>query len=93
MTGELQRVDDGGPLRCSYCSSEAVGPCARCKRPVCGDCCVLTEGGAKLWAICLRCEERGGRSLVGGWALVLGWIAVPIVLLFVAVVVLGLLAR
>jgi hypothetical protein len=50
---------------------------------------VLTEGGAKLWAICLRCEKRGGRSLRAGWFLVLAWIAVPLVVLLVAVLALA----
>jgi hypothetical protein len=45
---------------------------------VCGDCCVLTEGGAQVWAICLACEDRGGRSLRHGWLAVIGWVAVPI---------------
>jgi hypothetical protein len=35
---------------------------------VCGDCSTLTEGGAKVWAICLDCDRRGGRSLTGAWA-------------------------
>jgi hypothetical protein len=42
---------------------------------------VLTEGGARVWAICLACEDRGGRSLRRAWIAVIGWIAVPIVLL------------
>lgn len=90
---QLQHVGDDGPQQCSFCSALAVGPCARCKRPVCGDCCVLTEGGAKLWAICVRCDERGGRSLVPGWAIVVSWIALPILVLLVLVVALGLLTR
>jgi hypothetical protein len=45
---------------------------------VCGDCCVLTEGGAKVWAICLTCDGRGGRSLQRGWLVVIGWVAAPI---------------
>ncbi|MBL9026608.1 MAG: hypothetical protein JNL21_30700 [Myxococcales bacterium] len=93
MTGQLQRVGDDGPLRCSHCGAEAVGPCARCRSPVCGDCCVLTEGGAKVWAICLRCEKRGGRSLSGGWSLVLFWIALPLVGLAVLTVLLELAFR
>lgn len=35
---------------------------------------MLTEGGAKLWAICLRCEKRGGKSLVAGWVIVAAWL-------------------
>lgn len=41
---------------------------------VCGDCSVLTEGGVELWAICLRCDRRKGRSLRGGWSLVALWL-------------------
>jgi hypothetical protein len=72
---------DGPVARCVRCGAEAVGPCARCHAPVCGDCCVLTEGGTRVWAICLACEDRGGRSLRQGWAMVIGWIAVPIMAL------------
>ena len=81
MSGQLQHVSDDGPLRCYVCGAEAAGPCARCRKPVCGDCCVLTEGGAKLWAICTNCEARGGRSLLPGWMIVLSWILVPIFVL------------
>jgi hypothetical protein len=88
----LQHHDEGGDERCSACGAVAVGPCARCGASVCGDCCVLTEGGATMWAICLRCDERAGRSLGRGWLVVLSWIAAPIALLFAAIVVLALLA-
>lgn len=67
MTGQLQRVGDDGPLRCSFCSNDAAGPCASCEAPVCGDCCTLTEGGAKTWAICLDCDRKKGRSLGRAW--------------------------
>ena len=56
------------------CGAEAAGPCARCRNPTCGDCSVLTEGGTKLWAICLRCEKRGGKTLAPGWVIVAGWL-------------------
>jgi hypothetical protein len=56
------------------CGAEAAGPCARCRNPTCGDCSVLTEGGAKLWAICLRCEKRGGKTLAPGWVIVAAWL-------------------
>ena len=75
------------------CGADAGGPCARCRRPVCGDCCVLTEGGVKLWAICLTCEKKGGKSLSGGWGIVLGWIALPIVAVVVAVLFLAYFTR
>ena len=91
--GGLQHVSDDGPVPCALCGANAAGPCARCRRPVCGDCCVLTEGGAKLWAICTTCDRKGGRSLAPGWAIVLSWIAVPIVALAVAVIVLAWLSR
>jgi hypothetical protein len=63
----LQHVDDDRPPRCSFCPNEAAGPCARCRRHVCGDCSTLTEGGATVWAICLDCDRKGGRSLSGAW--------------------------
>jgi hypothetical protein len=50
---------------------------------------VLTEGGARVWAICLACEDRGGRSLRGGWLMVLGWVAGPILILAAAVALLA----
>ena len=91
MTGQLQHADGGGHVaRCIRCGAQAVGPCARCREPVCGDCCVLTEGGAKVWAICLSCEDRGGRSLTRGWIVVIGWIVGPIVGLALLLVALAL---
>ncbi|MGK3996300.1 hypothetical protein [Sorangium sp. So ce1024] len=95
MSGGLIFHDDGGgPVaRCTRCGAEAAGPCARCRAPVCGDCCVLTEGGARIWAICLACEDRGGRSLRRGWATVLGWIALPIAALAAVVALLEWLHR
>ena len=70
-----------------------MGPCARCEAPVCGDCSVLTEGGAKVYAICLGCERRAGRSLRRGWVTVIGWFVMPIVVLVLLLAVLGLLGR
>ena len=93
MSGGLQSIGDDSPARCAICGDEAVGPCARCRNPTCGDCCVLTEGSAKVWAICLRCEKRGGNSLLPGWALVLAWVALPIVGLALALVLFAWLAR
>ncbi len=92
MTGQLQLTGGGPPTaKCVRCSAEAVGPCARCHAPVCGDCCVLTEGGAKIWAICVACDDRGGRSLSGGWWQVVLWIGGPIAALALAVLLLELL--
>jgi hypothetical protein len=67
VTGQLQRSGDDGVERCAFCSSEAAGPCASCARSVCGDCCTLTEGGVRTWAICLACDRAKGRSLTGAW--------------------------
>ncbi|MFO0741475.1 MAG: hypothetical protein U0270_36600 [Labilithrix sp.] len=67
MTGALQSDGGDGVERCAFCSADAAGPCASCKRSVCGDCCVLTEGGAQTWAICLECDRKKGRSLSGRW--------------------------
>lgn len=82
MSGQLQSYDDdGGFVRCSSCGALAAGPCARCRTPLCGDCCVISEGGATPWALCRACARGGGTSLQRGWLLVLGWIAKPILLL------------
>jgi len=85
----LQHSDNDALARCVHCGALAVGPCAECHSPVCGDCCVLTEGGSRTWAICVTCEKRSGRSLRSGWMTVIGWIAIPILLLLGAVVLLS----
>ena len=84
QTGRVPQLlhQDGDNLaRCRHCGLMAVGPCARCRSPVCGDCCVLTEGGANIYAICLGCEERGGRGLRNAWLRVLWWLTLPILVL------------
>jgi hypothetical protein len=73
--------DGDGVEHCAICGAIAAGPCARCGRPTCGDCCVLTKGGASVWAVCTRCSRRGGRSLRAGWGAALVWILLPIVAL------------
>ena len=78
----------GGFHYCVHCHAVAAGPCARCRLPVCGDCVVLTEGGADVWAVCKKCDSAGGRSLKSGWIVVLGWFAMPIIGLAVALLVL-----
>ena len=80
--------DDGGFEHCIHCGALAVGPCASCHGPVCGDCCVLTEGGSRVYAVCTRCAARRGRSLRHGWLTVLGWLGAPIALLAIAVAIL-----
>jgi hypothetical protein len=82
--------DGGGPATCVGCGALAVGPCARCQAPVCGDCCELTEGGTRPYAICRGCAG-GGKSLSHAWLTVVGWIALPIAALIALLVVLALL--
>jgi hypothetical protein len=72
---------DGPVARCKLCERAAVGPCARCRSPVCGDCCELTEGGATTFAICLTCVRRGGASLAPAWLGLLGWLALIVLTL------------
>ena len=83
MSGGLQIAGDegasGGAARCSVCGAAAVGPCASCRTPVCGDCCVLTEGGVETYAICVRCDRRKGRQLGSGWRVVVGWLVLVLV--------------
>ncbi len=82
MSGDLASFDDGGGfVHCAGCGALAAGPCARCQKPVCGDCCVLTTGSAAPWAICHACSQREGRSMRRGWLTVLGWVLKPILLL------------
>lgn len=71
----LMTSDDGPVARCKLCGKVAVGPCATCRAPVCGDCCVLTDGGATTFAVCHRCARRGGASLSSAWLGLLGWLA------------------
>ena len=75
VSGQLRTVGDDGPERCTFCSAEAAGPCASCRRSVCGDCCTLTEGGASVWAICLDCDRKKGNSLAGAWRGLGMWLA------------------
>lgn len=51
---------------------------------------MLTEGGLKVYAICLACEDRRGRSLKGdaGWGGFLRWLLVPLLGLFILVALL-----
>ena len=89
MTGLLQHVGDDAPERCRFCNAVAAGPCASCGCAVCADCCTLTEHGAKVWAICLDCDRKKGRSLWPAWRGLLLWLTLPIGLLAVATALLG----
>jgi hypothetical protein len=91
VSGQLQIAGDD-EARCVHCGAKAVGPCASCHRPVCGDCCTLTEGGTRVWAICLDCDRKGGSSLSPGWRAVILWLVVPLVALAAVVALLGWLA-
>jgi hypothetical protein len=88
----LQHIEDDGE-RCRLCGRLAAGPCASCHRPVCGDCCVLSDGGVKVWAICLTCERDGGRSMRRGWLGLVAWIGLVILALLALVAALLLFAR
>jgi len=81
MSG-LQSYGDPPVTRCAICRArDAAGPCARCRRSICGDCCDLTDGGATTFAICLTCVKRGGSSLTGAWGSTLLWLGGIIVCL------------
>jgi hypothetical protein len=81
MSGQLQTAPVDAPERCSFCPREAVGPCASCKRLVCGECCTLTEGGVKTWAICLACDRKKGSWLGGAWGSLGLWLIAILALL------------
>lgn len=85
----LQHTGDPPITRCSYCSQPAAGPCASCHKPVCGNCCTLTEGGSKVWAICLDCDRKGGRSLTAPWVGLLVWMLGLLVALAALVALVG----
>ena len=89
---DLQHSGDDGPERCSFCAREAAGPCASCHRPVCGECCTLTEGGVKVWAVCLECDRKKGRSLGGAWGGLLAWLGGILAVLAAATALMGWLA-
>jgi hypothetical protein len=92
--GSLIPVDGGGPVtRCKLCGKPAVGPCARCRGSVCGDCCELTEGGASTFAVCLSCVGRGGATLAPAWRGLLAWLALVMLALVAVGVALMMLRR
>jgi hypothetical protein len=89
MTRDLQQAGDDPGARCVHCGAQAAGPCASCHSPVCGDCSTLTEGGVRVWAICLACERRRGRSLSGAWAGLVIWLVAILALLALVTWVVG----
>ncbi len=90
MSGALQEVDRDE--RCTFCPRPAVGPCGACHRPVCGECCTLTEGGVKVWAVCLDCDRRGARTLRPAWIGLTLFLGAILVAIAAATVALGFLA-
>jgi hypothetical protein len=80
----LMSSGDGPVARCKVCGAVATGPCARCRSPVCADCCELTDGGATTFAVCHACVRRGGATLAPGWRGLLGWLALVILALLAA---------
>lgn len=95
MSGQLASSGDGGGdfRRCASCGGLAAGPCARCRKPLCGDCCVITRHGANEWALCHACERRGGGSLRSAWLGLLLWLALPLVVLALVVALLSTFSR
>jgi hypothetical protein len=92
VSGELRVASDDGATRCTFCPRDAVGPCASCHRPVCGECCTLTEGGLKTWAVCLECDRKKGRSLSHAWMGIGLWLVGVLVALAAATAFVGWLA-
>ncbi len=88
MSGLIEVGGDGGEA-CSFCDRPAAGPCASCTRPVCGVCSTLTEGGSRVWAICLECDRAKGRSLRRAWLGTAAWLGGILVVLALAVAVLA----
>lgn len=91
--GGLQLAQDDGDERCAFCGKVAAGPCASCRRSVCGDCCTLTTGSVRTFAICLECDRKKGRSLASAWAGIGGMLLAILALLALVVVAIELLAR
>jgi hypothetical protein len=89
LSGQLLLAGDDGPTRCSFCPREAAGPCASCHRPVCGDCSTLTEGGVKIWAVCLECDRTKGRSLRSAWSTLVLWLVGILLALAAATALVG----
>lgn len=67
----LMSSGDPPAARCAICRAVAAGPCARCRKLVCADCCELVEG-AGTFAICTRCARQGSGLGYGPLLLWLG---------------------
>ncbi|MBZ0235672.1 MAG: hypothetical protein K8M05_25310 [Deltaproteobacteria bacterium] len=55
---------------------------------MCGDCSVLSSGGATMFAICTACAA-GGSDLRRPWLALAGWVGVLVLLLAAVAVVLA----
>ena len=60
---------------------------------VCGDCCVLSDGGASTFALCTTCEKRGGASLRPGWLGLVLWLGAVVAVIAAVAIALVLLRR
>jgi hypothetical protein len=90
MSGTLlSHGDGGGFIHCVICRGDAAGPCARCRNPVCGDCCVLVDGSAGKWALCLRCERREGHTMRSAWWSLSIWLVTPLLILIALLLVMN----
>ena len=88
MSG-LQHVQDDGPPPCRLCGAPSAGPCARCGKLVCADCCTLTKNSAKVWAVCLGCEGAAETEVAGRWGGLLLWLGGILLVMLVIVICLG----
>lgn len=59
---------------------------------MCGDCCVLTDGGVTTFAVCLRCA-RGGASVRRPWLELAAWLGAIVLGLALIAAALALLRR
>jgi hypothetical protein len=87
MTQLMGSGEGGGFEHCASCGALAAGPCARCRKPLCGDCCVITRHGATPWALCFRCARQGGRSLRSAWLGLVLWLCIPLLALMALVLI------
>lgn len=89
---DLVSHDGGGATAtCKHCGAQAAGPCARCHVPLCGDCCVMSEGRVGVFAVCRDCAADGATDTAGPWAAVLRTFLLPIVGLALLLVLLAVL--
>jgi len=76
--------NDGDPIAFFFTSNWSPAP-------LCGDCCIITHGGTKPFAVCRDCAANAGTSLRSGWVSVVLWLLLPIAGLAGLLLLLGLL--